>query len=98
MILFKEIFQKETNRNKGRGFVLKRISYFKTMNKLTTLDWVAIVLVIIGGLNWLLVGFFGWDLVAAIFGTMSIVARLIYVLVGLAAIWLLVVCGKLTKK
>jgi hypothetical protein len=68
------------------------------MNKLTTLDWVALILVIVGGLNWLLVGLFSWDLVAAIFGSMSIVARIIYVLVGLSALWLLAICGKLTKK
>ena len=44
------------------------------------------VLLVIGGLNWLLVGAFGFDLVATIFGTMSVVARIVYVLVGLSAI------------
>jgi uncharacterized membrane protein YuzA (DUF378 family) len=44
-------------------------------------------LVIIGGLNWGLVGAFNFDLVAAIFGEMSALSRLVYVLVGLSALW-----------
>jgi hypothetical protein len=44
------------------------------------------VLLIIGGLNWGLVGAFGFDLVATIFGDMSVLSRVVYVLVGLAAI------------
>ena len=45
------------------------------MKKLSTIDWVALVLLIVGGLNWLLVGLFSFDLVATIFGDMSIVSR-----------------------
>jgi len=44
------------------------------------------VLVIIGGLNWGLVGFFSFDLVKAIFGDMTALSRLVYDLVGLSAI------------
>lgn len=52
------------------------------------LDTVALVLLIIGGLNWLLVGLFQYDLVASIFGGQdAIVARIVYVLVGLCAIY-----------
>lgn len=68
------------------------------MNKLNALDWVALVLVIVGGLNWALVGLFGFDLVAAIFGDMSVLARIVYVLVGLSAVYVLVSLGKLAKK
>lgn len=68
------------------------------MNKLTSLDWLALVLVIIGGLNWALIGFFSFDLVAAIFGVMSVLTRIIYVLVGLSALYLIAVSGKLSKK
>lgn len=55
----------------------------------SVLDWIALVLVIIGGLNWGLVAInSGWDVVAAIGGGMSgIVARIIYGLVGLAALY-----------
>ncbi|HKL23123.1 MAG TPA: DUF378 domain-containing protein [Candidatus Nanoarchaeia archaeon] len=55
------------------------------MNK--TLDIIALILIIIGGLNWGLVGFFQFDLVAAIFGAMSIAARVVYAIVGIAAIY-----------
>ncbi len=68
------------------------------MNKLSTFDWVAMILVIVGGLNWGLVGFFSFDLVAAIFGDMSSIARVVYALVGLSALYLLFMVGKLSKK
>ena len=50
-----------------------------------TLDVVAAVLLVVGGLNWGLVGAFQFDLVAALFGEMSALSRTIYLLVGLAA-------------
>ena len=50
----------------------------------------ALLLVIIGALNWGLVGLFSWNLVAAIFGEMTFLSRLIYILVGASAIWLMV--------
>jgi len=68
------------------------------MNKLNTLDWIAMVLVIVGGLNWGLVGLFGFDLVATIFGVMGLVSRIIYILVGIAAIYLAAVSPRLSKK
>lgn len=46
-----------------------------------------LVLLIVGGLNWGLVGLFGFDLVAALFGEMSMLSRIVYVLVGASAIW-----------
>ena len=45
------------------------------------------VLLIVGGLNWGLVGLFGIDLVATLFGEMSVLSRIVYVLVGLSALW-----------
>jgi hypothetical protein len=52
-----------------------------------TFDVIAIVLLIIGGLNWGLVGIAHFDLVAALFGNMTILSRLVYTLVGLAALY-----------
>jgi len=53
-----------------------------------TLDVVALALLIVGGLNWLLVGLFQVDLVATIFGGVnSVLSRIIYVIVGLCAIY-----------
>ena len=62
------------------------------MKKLCPVHKVSYVLVFIGALNWGLVGFFKWNLVTAIFGSMPTVERVIYALVGLAAISMLFVC------
>lgn len=52
------------------------------------MDIVALILMIIGALNWGLIGLFQFDLVAAIFGgSASVISRIIYSLVGLAGIW-----------
>jgi uncharacterized membrane protein YuzA (DUF378 family) len=58
-----------------------------TVGSKNILDWLSIVLLIIGGLNWGLVGLFGIDVVASIFGPGSMISRAIYIAVGLAAIW-----------
>ena len=60
------------------------------------LNIVTLVLLIVGGLNWGLVGLAGFDLVAAIFGEMSLLSRVVYVLVGLSALYQIVplVSGK----
>ena len=55
-----------------------------------TLNVVTLVLIIVGGLNWGLVGAANFDLVAAIFGAGSTLARLVYVLVGLSALYQIV--------
>lgn len=51
------------------------------------LNLITLVLVIVGGVNWGLVGLLGFDLVAAIFGAGSFLARTVYTLVGLSALW-----------
>lgn len=51
------------------------------------INLVTLLLIIVGGLNWGLVGLFNFNLVSAIFGDMSALSRIIYVLVGLSAIW-----------
>jgi uncharacterized protein len=53
------------------------------------IDWIALILVIIGGLNWGLVGLFNFDLVATLLGEMTIAARVVYTLVGIAALWII---------
>lgn len=58
------------------------------MIRVKNLNVIALLLVIVGGINWLLVGLFQWDLVGGIFGGMdSVVARAIYIIVGLAAVY-----------
>jgi uncharacterized membrane protein YuzA (DUF378 family) len=68
------------------------------MNKLNGMDWTTLVLAIIGGLNWGLIGLFKFDLVATIFGNMSALSRIIYVLVGLSALYLVFVVGRFARK
>lgn len=51
---------------------------------------ITLLLLIVGGLNWGLVGLFGFDLVAALFGEMSMLSRIVYTLVGASAMWQLV--------
>jgi uncharacterized membrane protein YuzA (DUF378 family) len=49
-----------------------------------------LILVIVGGLNWGLVGLFDFDLVATIFGAGSALARIVYTVVGVSAVWQLI--------
>lgn len=53
------------------------------------MGWIVFILLVIGGLNWGLIGFFDYDVVAAIFGDMTTITRVIYALVGLAALYYL---------
>ena len=64
------------------------------MKKWNALDWIAFVLVFVGGLNWGLVGFFGFNLVAAIFGATSMISKVVYGLVGLSALYTLITASK----
>ena len=54
------------------------------------INLVTLLLIIVGGLNWGLVGLFNFDLVAAIFGEGSLLSRIVYVLVGVSALWQLI--------
>lgn len=54
------------------------------------LNVITLILLIVGGLNWGLVGLFNFDLVAALFGEMSTLSRIVYSLVGIAAVYQLV--------
>ena len=56
------------------------------------------IVCLIGALNWGLVGFFGFDLIAALFGPMTLISRLIYSLVGISAILLIVLSIKQYKQ
>ncbi len=52
-----------------------------------TIDRIALVLIIIGAINWGLIGFFKFNLVDAIFGELSAISRIIYALVGISGLW-----------
>jgi uncharacterized membrane protein YuzA (DUF378 family) len=54
---------------------------------LSVADWIALVLMIVGAINWGLVGAFNFNLVAAILGDQTMASRIVYVLVGLAGLY-----------
>lgn len=59
------------------------------------LDIVALILIIIGAINWGLIGFFRFDLIASLFGQLSAISRIIYAIVGIAGIYSLILFWKL---
>ncbi|MBQ8803540.1 MAG: DUF378 domain-containing protein [Tyzzerella sp.] len=61
-------------------------------------DNISLTLVIIGAINWLLVGLFSFDLVAFIFGNMTLISRIIYTLVGLCGLYLISLYGRINKE
>ena len=61
------------------------------------IDYLVLVLVIIGAINWGLVGFFGLDLVAFLFGSMSVLSRIIYAVIGICGLYAISFCGRLNN-
>ena len=68
-----------------------------TRRSFGALDWIAMILLIVGGLNWGLVGVAEFDLVATLFGDGSALSRIIYVLVGLAALYSIYTATKMNR-
>ena len=63
------------------------------------LNYIALILVVIGAINWALIGLFQFDLVGAIFGGMSsMLSRIIFTLVGIAGIWALTFFGRFNEE
>lgn len=59
----------------------------KGWQNMKVIDTIALILIIIGAINWGLIGIFNFNLVDTIFGTMSIISRIIYILVGISGLW-----------
>lgn len=70
----------------------------RSSSTLKALGTIALILLIVGGLNWAMVGLFEVDLVAALFGAMTALSRIIYVLVGAAALYGLVLLVQLNRR
>lgn len=60
------------------------------------INGIALTLVIIGTINWLLVGLFQFNLVDSIFGSLSVLTRIIYTIVGIAGLWSIAFYSKLS--
>lgn len=61
------------------------------------LDYFVLTIVIIGAVNWGLIGFFGLDLVAWLFGNMTLLSRIVYGVVGICGLYMLSVFGRITS-
>jgi uncharacterized membrane protein YuzA (DUF378 family) len=80
-----------------RPAIAGRVSTNQLEKVVKALTWTALVLLVVGGLNWLLVGAFNFDLVATLFGEMSPLSRIVYVLVGVSAVYVLVYSRRLVS-
>jgi uncharacterized protein len=68
------------------------------MRRLDGIDWVAITLTVIGAINWGLIGLFKWNLVDTLFGTYSMVSRIVYTLVGVSGLYLIYTASKMSDR
>ncbi len=62
------------------------------------LDYTMLVLVIIGAINWGLIGFFGFDLIRILFGDMTLISRIIYAVVGICGLYALSYFGRIANE
>jgi uncharacterized protein len=65
--------------------------------RMTAADWIPMVLLIVGGINWGLIGLFDFNLVAALFGEGSALSRIVYVAVGLSALYSIYLSSKMSR-
>lgn len=68
------------------------------MKNVHVVDIIAIIILIIGGLNWGLIGLFEWNFIASVFGYTSVLTRTIYALVGLSAVYKIVTWARKDRK
>lgn len=81
-----------------RRHIPDRRTHAAKAKRLGAMDWLAMTLLIVGGLNWGLVGLFNFDLVATLFGEMSAVSRVVYTLVGLSALYSIYTSSKMAAR
>lgn len=62
-----------------------------------TIDYIGLILIIIGAVNWALVGIFQFDLVRVIFGDMSFLSRIIYTVIGLCGLYAISYFGRISN-
>lgn len=77
----------------GTEFFTQRASEWR--NKMKILDYVLLTLVIVGAINWGLIGFLQFDLVRVLFGDMSLLSRIIYALVGIGGLYAISYYGRI---
>lgn len=75
----------------------RRAAVREGQSAMSGLDYIAMALLIIGGLNWAMVGLFDVDVVASLFGPGSPASRIVYVVVGLAALYSIYTAAKMGR-
>jgi uncharacterized membrane protein YuzA (DUF378 family) len=75
----------------------RRAAVREGQSAMSAIDYIAMALLIVGGLNWAMVGLFDVDVVASLFGPGSPASRIIYVLVGLSALYSIYTAAKLGR-
>lgn len=75
----------------------RRAAVREGQSALSAVDYIAMALLIVGGLNWAMVGLFDVDVVATLFGAGSPATRLVYVLVGIAALYSIYTAAKMSR-
>lgn len=88
----------DTPMNERRHIPDRRSRSTGHKKRMTAAEWIPMLLLIVGGLNWGLVGLFDFNLVAALFGEGSAISRIIYVAVGLSALYSLYMSARLSSK
>jgi uncharacterized membrane protein YuzA (DUF378 family) len=76
----------------------RRVAAREGSAAMSALDYIAMALLIIGGLNWAAVGLFDVDIVATLFGAGSPATRLIYVLIGISALYSIYTAAKMGRQ
>ncbi len=71
---------------------------YRKENKMKVLDYTILTFVVIGAINWGLIGFFDFDLVSTLFGQMSMLTRIIYALVGIGGLYAISYYGRMNSE
>ena len=91
------IIEKRRSSDRRNNSAFGNVSDKLANNGMTAVDWISMTLLIIGGVNWGMIGLLNFDLVATLFGEMTTVSRLVYVLVGLSALYSIYTASKMGR-
>ncbi|GAC1417751.1 MAG: hypothetical protein NVSMB6_19910 [Burkholderiaceae bacterium] len=68
-----------------------------SQNKMKSAEWIPMLLLAVGGLNWGLIGLFNFNLVAFLFGDMTPLSRIVYIIVGFCALYSLYISSRMSS-
>lgn len=85
------------NISQEMNLTLKERGIMKILGTMKNLDLIVAVLLVIGGLNWAFIGVFQYNFIDSIFGMNSVISRIIYILVGISAIYQIIFWKKIQR-